>query len=341
MSQILAWGEWSNRRYALEDIEAALDRAEMAAGNKTSERGTEKRRRVRAKTSSNVVPLRGVAPAAAKTVGNKSMLANAKAGLEQRHWVESLSVDEMEEMIKEIAGNPAMRPLADADRPTWLRGLFGFAAFEAAGAPNAQEVARTWSKTSPRYISDADFDRDWHSFDPNRSDGITVGTLIHYAEAAGVNLDPWREPARARQNQAAAPMISRGSPLSQLPEVMNEAQALAHLNARFFKAVRWGIAPSFGRFDADGSVHRLKPQDLQVALAGNFVEVPQPKGPPKRVPAAKWWADNPKKVTFDCVLYDPEQKRAIAGETHLNLWTGLAVQPKRGCCAGCACTSGM
>lgn len=334
--EILEWGVWSNHEYQLHEIKDALDRAEAPAADAASGASIDGRRTVKGSVPSNVVPLRGVASATAKTARSKSMLANAKSGLELWRWVESLTADELDQMVQKIAADAAMKPLADSDRSTWLRLLFGFAAFEAAGAVGACEAAREWSKTSPRYLSDADFDRDWQSFDPMRPDGITVGTVIHRAEAAGINLEPWRERARARQNQrhdepdAAEPEIPRGSPLSQLPEVMGESLALAHLNARFFKTIRWGNTPSFGRFDADGSVHRLKPQDLQVALAGNFVDVPQPKGPPKPYAAAKWWVDNPKKVTFDRVMYDPEHKQSIAGETNLNLWNGFAVQPKQG-----------
>jgi hypothetical protein len=40
--------------------------------------------------------------------------------------------------------------------------------------------------------------------------------------------------------------------------------------------------------------------------------------------------DNPRKVAFDRVLYDPENKRSVPGETCLNLWAGFAVQPIHG-----------
>ena len=46
--------------------------------------------------------------------------------------------------------------------------------------------------TSPRFVSDADFDRDWRSHAPHRPGGITVGTLITTAEKAGVDLSRWR-----------------------------------------------------------------------------------------------------------------------------------------------------
>lgn len=76
----------------------------------------------------------------------------------------------------------------------------------------------------------------------------------------------------------------------------------------------------------------MKRQDVEVALAGRYVEVIVPQGgnASKRIPAAKWWFDSPTKTVFDRVLYDPENRLLPAGEKGLNLWNGFAVQPRAG-----------
>jgi hypothetical protein len=219
------WAEWCHDKYTLEDIETALDRVEAGTTGSASRGG---RGATGRGAPGNVVPL----PAA-----GAARQHNPKVS--QWHWVEMLLPAEIDAMLDTIASDPAMRDLADSERGIWLPVLFGFAACEAAGATGAQEAARAWSQTSPRYLNDADYDRDWNSFDPKRQDGITVGTLIHHAEAVGIDLEPWRERARARQNQnddkqkGSAQQIRHGAPLSQLPHVIDAASAPSYLNPRF------------------------------------------------------------------------------------------------------------
>jgi hypothetical protein len=170
------------------------------------------------------VALPGVRPVLAAN-RNTLLLAAAQANLPSQSWSDALSADRRSQLCLAIANYPGMHALADADRAGWLGGLWGFAALGGAGA---REAARAWSKTSARYRSDADFDRDWASFKP-KPDGVTAGTVLAAAEKAGFDLEPWRELARPTKNsttvvsaQLATELVdlSNGSatPLSAIPK---------------------------------------------------------------------------------------------------------------------------
>lgn len=77
---------------------------------------------------------------------------------------------------------------ADCDRATWRNIIWAVAA---TGWSCAEPLAREWSMTAPSLFIEADFARDWKSFDANG--GIGFGTLVHHARlhgwADGVSTD--------------------------------------------------------------------------------------------------------------------------------------------------------
>lgn len=218
-------GLWSDQRFSIEEIEAALDHSEAAL--RSGIVGSLPAGHV---VSSNVVPISERTPRSRRAAFRSTSIENAKAGLgSEWHWLADLTIDELDAFVTEIAADPRMQPLADVERPEWLKVLFGFAAAAAAGAAAACKAARAWSQTSPRYLNDADFDRDWRSYNPARPKGITIGTLAHHAKGVGIDLEPWRARVRARTQSGEQP--ARGAPISQLPNIMSTAAATAHLNA--------------------------------------------------------------------------------------------------------------
>lgn len=72
---------------------------------------------------------------------------------------------------------------ADCDRSTWRNILWAVAATD---WNCAESLARDWSLTAPRLFVEADFARDWKSFDPEG--GIGFGTLVHHAKENGWQL---------------------------------------------------------------------------------------------------------------------------------------------------------
>ncbi len=279
-----------------------------------------------------------------------NMNAAAQAGLSDGHWFDKLAAEQKNGLLCAILIDPRIVALADVPREPWLQLLFALADAYQRGATEARELAQAWSATSTRFDANA-FDRDWRSFKP-RPGGITIATLLHTAEKAGLDLAPWRAATNAATtvvqqtgtgatfpivantgagaNPGDAFPITQGAPFSTMPCHMTAPVAEAHLNARLFKATDWGGAPAFGRLNQDGSIGYVKPRDLPVLLAGHFVEVPDGKGGTKDIPAAVWWTQSPSKIAFDRVLFDPEGTRALPGESVLNTWRGFATQPAKG-----------
>lgn len=132
------------------------------------------------------------------------MNAAANANLLRQRCFEDLTSEEMVRCMLALVCSGLLDSIADASREQWLRVLFGFAHVahlahdtaerEQAGSGLAvadmiRKLALVWSKRSARFVSEADFDRDWRSFDLHG--GITVGTLIKAGRNAGFDFGPW------------------------------------------------------------------------------------------------------------------------------------------------------
>jgi putative DNA primase/helicase len=66
-------------------------------------------------------------------------------------------------------------------------------AIAATGWTCAEQLAREWCGKSPPDFVEADFVRDWNSFNPNKPDGIHIGTLHHIANQYP-SADDWPDP---------------------------------------------------------------------------------------------------------------------------------------------------
>lgn len=268
--------------------------------------------------------------------------AAAQANLPDSHWFDRLSRDEKNALLTAILTLPAIKALADAERPGWLGIVFALADAERQGADQAHALALAWSRTSGRFISEADFDKDWRSFQPGRT---TVGTLLAKAKKHGFDLAPWRARADAAPVaptvvtgalgtagsappavETTAPSVpKRGAPFSSLPYVMSPQATMGELNRRIAKVNDWGGPPACVRFNPDGSLSRLKLEELRTLLAGHMTEWPNAKGETQRMPAHEFWLRSKEKLEFDRIFYDPEGKKQNNFGKILNLWTGFSV----------------
>jgi hypothetical protein len=322
-------------RYSLDRVEVAFPPSHAAANTK--------------ETTAEVVLLLGAKPAhIANCTGLPDMNAAAHAGVQKRNWFDDLSADDKSLCLSEVAKHPGVIALADRTRELWLSYLLAFADAEYRGVVNAREIAKAWSETSARF-DERSFNRDYDSYKP-RPGGITVATLLNEASRAGFDLAPWRQLASAANGTSVATTvvlpgvtasgsnvvpgnvqaIPRGAPITQMPNTMRPAEAEVQLNARLCKIVDWGGKPSFGRFEADGTVTPLKPEDLNVLLAEHFVATDDGKGGSKHISAAVWWVQSQTKTVYDVLRYDPEGRQGRPGELVLNTWRGFAIHPAKG-----------
>jgi putative DNA primase/helicase len=82
----------------------------------------------------------------------------------------------------------------DTDRETWLKACWGALA---TGWDCAEKLIRDWSERGKKF-EETDFKKVVDSFDPARTDGIGVGTLVHIAREHGWQDDPGEPLATAK-----------------------------------------------------------------------------------------------------------------------------------------------
>lgn len=127
------------------------------------------------------------------------------AGVTVRGWFDGLLPEQKDQCLKAMLD--ICHALAKARRDIWLPIVI---AAYASRAPNAEIITLEWCKTGgEKFRSEADFQKDWDSFGKNRSDRITVGTLIKAAEDRGFVSAPWKALARLGQApEASLPRVA-------------------------------------------------------------------------------------------------------------------------------------
>ena len=108
-------------------------------------------------------------------------------GLESAPWFGQLSPQEKQTLTK--ACLDAIENRQNDPRERWLSILFAVGDAAARGCPNAEQLALNWSRRGKGWTSEQAFHQAWNSFHPG---GITVGTLLHLGQQAGIDLAPWR-----------------------------------------------------------------------------------------------------------------------------------------------------
>jgi hypothetical protein len=313
-------------RYTFDALASALDACGTPAAPAAS-------RAARASVGGNVVALKpGKMPTAFAGLAVPDMNAAAHANL-PRHGFEAMAAERQNAMLAALLAHPEISKRADSPRADWLQIIFSLCHAETLGAASARNLALQWSKQSPRFNSDADFDKDWHSYNPGRTGGVTVATLIGLARDAGFDTAAWFSDARQDIAQQAlatpGPLDRRPPSWATVPPIMTAATAGAILNKLLGFARDFGNGPSYCKRQPSGTVCPISPAELGILLAPYKINVGTP-AEPKLIPAATWWTTWHGRHTVDTVCYDPEGVRVSAGELVENTWQGFAVQPTRG-----------
>ena len=262
--------------------------------------------------------------------GLPDMDAAARSGLEKR-WFDELSDADKDGYLAEMLALPAIIALADTSRGEGY--LKVVAAAARSGAPRAFEFTMNWAKTSRRYDTDDEFDRTFRSFTAARPGDVTIGTLIDLATKAGWEPAPWRQKAAgALVATVVSQVLDARTPLSAMPNVMAESNALNWMNDHLAHCGNYQGTACYISFEADDEIIRRKPDELRHMFANRYVRVPGGRSGEQYLPIFQWWATRGDRNTYDRAIYDPENKRAIPGERVLNLWRDFAVTPSRESC---------
>jgi hypothetical protein len=330
----------STKRHTLDEAEALMSCIPCPATVQPAQTGqvvafptsTPPTSRQKTKLSSASALVSGASSAVFQSALLPNIAANATEGL---GGFDSLSADTKHSVIVAILSAPEISKLAGSGRADWLRYLFALKDAEHRGVSAARDLALAWSRAAPNFKSEKDFQKDWDSADPTRQDAITLGTLFKTYKDAGYDLSLLLHPA-GMKNSALAGQMSRGvttvgtkSGWAAVPAVMNEATAMQTLNQLIGFARNFGCGPSYFMRHHDGTLQPIRRSELADVLAPYKVKVPD-GNKTKNMSAFQYWTTSPRRYTVERVIYDPEGKLTLPGETIENTWTGFAIQPARG-----------
>ena len=146
-----------------------------------------------------------------------------------------------------------------------------------------------------------------------RPDGVTLGTLLHYARERGADFEPWKR-------QASPPFLPPDKRQRLRGGKYTEEEALELINSHYFLG-RDGRQIGIFRINDNGSLAFTTPDQLKLDLDNVLVR----KGE-KYVDGDKFWRKHPQRR--QCKIVFRLGGSAEPGE--YNLWRGFAVEPRRG-----------
>ena len=244
------------------------------------------------------------------------------AGVEQFRWFEGLPDAEKRSLVKTCLD--AIDNLASDPRDRWLRTLFAVADADRQGCPDARDLALEWSRRGAGWTSEADFDQAWNSFKPG---GITVGSLIHEARAAGADLSTWEHlKIGLGGGESQVPSVPLLPPHTRKPLVggnYTATEALELLNSHYFVGKSDQQTGIF-RIKEDGYPVFVPPDQFKLDVANIFVR--PGNGSCKPISGEKFWRESPHRHQRT-IVFKPGGE--VEGD-EFNLWRGFTVEPRRG-----------
>ncbi len=221
-------------------------------------------------------------------------------------------------LIRETHGN--------VDQPTWYGGI-GVLVHTVDG----EDVCHEWSDGHP-------------SYDPAETDK-KIAQALNFGPTTCAKLGE-AQPALCKAcphyGKLKSPIVLGHTPLAPATSVPNtnqsitsidhitdEMAAMAAMNGRFAVVHDYGGQSAIVTFDGDGRPRVIDPNDMKTSLANRFVRRVGADGVVKLVPLVDFWLRHPLRREYDRATYDPENTRARPGERVLNLFRGLAREPRR------------
>ncbi len=200
------------------------------------------------------------------------------------------SLPETPENIAEVRRMLGFIP-ASCNRAQYLKIMWSVLA---TGWSVAEELAREWAMTDPKY-DPVEFNKNVLSFNPHLKDGVSFGTLVHHAK-----LNGYVETG----NTESDPIKS----------------TLRKFNDRYFVARIGGGVFVFDERDEAILAGGMAFTAFQQLNAGYVVDGAKI--------AAKWlnWSD---RRTYPSIIFDPA---GGGGNDSYNTWRGLSVTPAAGAC---------
>jgi hypothetical protein len=147
-------------------------------------------------------------------------------GIKALDWFDQLGPQEKSTLVGACLN--AIDNRAADPREQWFRMLCAVADAGMRGCPDAEQLARDWSRRGASWTGDADFDTAWRSLKPGK---IGVGSLIAAAKAASLDVSPWRDTAFARLQLGGPSASAIGAPPVALLIQQQQQQRAMHVSA--------------------------------------------------------------------------------------------------------------
>lgn len=187
---------------------------------------------------------------------------------------------------------------------------------------------QVWSRKHACHIETVT-DTVWHEVLSSPPTLIGAGSIIFLAMRAGVSFHEFSSQATAAVPSTQTAGVILPPPISSMPDVMSEQDAIREMNLRFCFIHDHGGSAIYAMEDPTGRLQVRTKDELTSSTANKFVKIID-GGTVKLIPVLHVWQKSPYRRTYDRTDYDPENKRIRPGEQMKNLWTDFALKPLPG-----------
>lgn len=261
-----------------------------------------------------------VARVAALTPSNE-LAAGVEVG-----WYDSLTPAQKDEVVRHACEAISTRTKYfertedGGNNDAWLRLMCALAR---SGAPSAEAIFIEFASKAKHPDGEVELSRQFHRDDVQAGDGITVGTLLGMATAAGADFSQWKQCAAvaALQSKGVMPAPGTGALADVKPGTYPKDQAIALLSERYFWGEPPGAAGSYYYITAPGAAVPVNYNTLTGKLAN--ICVPGAKvGEAK--PAFPVWNASPHRPLRE-LIFEPKSPSGVGGITNqpFNTWQGF------------------
>jgi AAA domain/Primase C terminal 2 (PriCT-2)/Bifunctional DNA primase/polymerase, N-terminal len=146
------------------------------------------------------------------------------AGIDIPEWFDGLFPGEKGTLVGACLNQIDNRTNDPRDR--WLLAVLAAADAGRRGCPDAEQIARDWSRRGAKWTGDADFETAWNSAKPG---AVTIGTLLWMAKQAGLDLSAWRDLSLGRIQGTSAAGSALGTTLTALQQQQQRAMHVSAL----------------------------------------------------------------------------------------------------------------
>ena len=253
------------------------------------------------------------------------------AGLQDGCWFNSLTPLQMSEVVRAMLDG--LDNSVNDPREKWFKVLFAVADAARLGCSDSRALALEWSRKGASWDNERNFEVTWSSYKLGK---ITIGTLIHMADEAGVDLSPWR--GNANKNKNSLSELAQNTKTNQINTVSiptlyssipggfyDELNAMDLMNERYV-IVQNGGETLIYTCTQSGERVCIPEKDAILRLKNVSVAITSTENQ-KSKNIFGWWLANPDRQQALTSVFKPEGN---LNQFEINEWHGFGVERVEG-----------